>query len=195
MLTDITQIGLRPTLAGLAALIVAAISGWGIGEHAAFLPVRWVRWWMERVIIRGLSDNRFVIRGAIVFANNATTCALLIAAGALPAGSWIAIVLVGLTMGIAIRALSDASSSPAVEEESKCPQSPDRLTQIGLSLNLLEAPAIIVTLGLSMGRLAAPNTLSETQTWDVYVLWVVPALLVAAIGEAIWVGKIRPFSR
>ena len=53
-------------------------------------------------------------------------------------------------------------------------------------LNLLEPPAIALALGLAIGRSAIP--LSSTQAWGVFLTWVVPAMLVAAGGEALWLG-------
>ena len=56
-------------------------------------------------------------------------------------------------------------------------------------LNLLEPPAIIAAIGLSLGRSVVP--LSPGQAWEAFAAWIVPALLIAAGGEALWLGAER----
>ena len=60
-------------------------------------------------------------------------------------------------------------------------------TMIGVALNLLEPPAIVLVIGLSLGRTAAP--LPAGVAWEMFVVWAVPLLLAAAAGEALWLGS------
>ena len=196
MLTDVLGIGLRPTLAGVAVLIIAAVAGWGMAAHGGFIPVRAVRFWMERVILRALHHRRWSARAAIILCNNTAICALLVLAGGWPGGSWTAVTVVGLSMGIALRSLAGSPEAPgleALQPDSDAPPKTDLLLWLGLLLNLIEVPAIIVTLGLSMGQLASPNDLSPDEMWGVFLILVTPALLVAAAGEALWIGRRQPF--
>ena len=61
-----------------------------------------------------------------------------------------------------------------------------RRIRIGIALNMLEPPAIVVTLGLTLGLRTIPLTCE--QAWQTFGVWVVPALFVAAAGEALWLG-------
>ena len=196
MLTEVLGIGLRPTLAGVAVLVIAAVAGWGMAAQGRFILVRAVRFWVERVILRALNHRRWSARAAIIFCNNTAICTLLVLAGGWPGGSWIAVTIVGLSMGIALRSLTGSPELPgleALESDYDTPPKADMLLWLGLLLNLIEVPAIIVTLGLSMGQLASPNNLSPDEIWGVFLNLVTPALLIAAAGEALWIGRRQPF--
>ncbi len=67
----------------------------------------------------------------------------------------------------------------------------DRAVAVGMALNLLEVPAILITLGLSMGRGGATSGLLSGDVWTAYAVAVAPLLLIAAGGEALWLGR-RP---
>ncbi len=193
MFEDISMIGWLPALAGMAVLIVGAIAGWGMAVQPGFFPARLVQFWVERVIFPALRQPSWLLRSAVVFVNNGTVCSLVVLAGSVPGGAWAAIVLVGLAMGIAVRTLSMSDIIGSDTETGDLPTT-DLLVQIGLVLNLLELPAIVITLGLSMGQLASPNGLSEEQIWGVFLYWVVPLLAVSASGESLWIGRQRPIT-
>lgn len=189
MLDDILSIGWRPTLIGLVTLIVAAVAGSGMGADRSFVLTRWVRRYLESLILPVMRHRLWVVRSFFIFANNASICALVILAGRWPAGAWAAIVVVGLTMGTAIRVLGERATSQDAAVDDVHTEKPDALVSVGLWLNLLEVPAILATLGMSMGRLALPNGVSNEVLWRIYVLFVLPALLVAAGGEGLWIGR------
>ena len=193
MYTDLTNIGWEPALAGTIVLIIGAISGWGIAATPTFPPVIVVRFWVDRVILPALRNRMWVFRTTVIFGNNATICALVILAGKLPSGAWVAVVLVGLAIGIAFRLLGESDVVNTPGDDSDAPPRADALVQIGLVLNLLEIPAIVITMGLSMGQLAKPNGLSSDSIWNIFAVWVMSLLLIAAAGESLWIGRQRFF--
>jgi hypothetical protein len=207
VLEDLASIGWRPTLIGIVVLVIGAIAGWGMAGDRAFAPARWLRWWLERIILPGLRQGSWLGRALMIFLNNAAICALLILAGGLPAGAWVAVVVVGLSLGAAMRMLTDPrwdvsippelgeAEDPAseVSDDGAPPAGLDRVASLGVLLNLLELPAIAIALGLTMGRLAVPNNLVPTDIWRIYASWVAPLLVVAAAGESLWIGRRRPF--
>ena len=97
----------------------------------------------------------------------------------------LAVVIVGLSLGIALRQLAArpdafAVSLPVRDRKAKM------LVRLGVGLNMLEPPAIVITLGLCLGLQTLP--LTWAQAWQTFAIWVVPALFVAAGGEALWIG-------
>lgn len=188
MFAELARIGLRPTIAGVAVLGIGLLAGQGLAAHPEFVPVRAIRFWLSRVLIPGARHARFVVRFLTVFCNNACTSALLIAAGAFPGGAWVAVAAVSVSMGIAIRVLAAGDLPwPRGDEEA----ARDGWVRFGMLLNLLEAPAIVIVLGLSMGRLAAPNGLKTAEIWHIFATIVLPVLIIAAAGEALWLGRVR----
>ncbi|HRX85121.1 MAG TPA: hypothetical protein P5572_08890 [Phycisphaerae bacterium] len=198
MLETLAGIGWRPIFFGTLVLVIAAVAGWGMAGDRGFAPAHWLHWWIGRIILPGLRHGSWFARLGVIFLNNASICALVIAAGSAPAGAWAAIVAVGLSLGSALRMLTDprwefpiAVEPPRTEQGG--PAAPDRVTAFAVLVNMLELPAIALTLGLAMGRRAVPNGLSADAVWLVYACWVVPLLLIAAGGEALWIGRRRPF--
>lgn len=190
-------------LVGVVVLLIAAVAGWGMAADASFAPIRWLHTWIVRVILPRLRRGSAPACAGFIFLNNATTCALVTAAGGVRGGAWIAILIVGLSLGAAIRMLGDPhwgiSASAAdlpvePQPDAATPPAPaDRYVVIGLLLNLLEVPAIIITLGLAMSRCAVPSLLLPGEVWCVFAAWVIPLLAIAACGEALWISRRRPF--
>ncbi len=202
MLSNLLIIGLRPIVAGAAVLVTGAVAGWGMSRYEDFLPVRLVRAWVERVVIVGVRSRSWARRTIFIFANNSVVCAALVLLGALPAGAWVAITLVGLSMGAAMQVLGsrhvegrrvrqlegDAGDGSDRRETNDWP------TIVGLALNLIEVPAILLTLGLAMCQRAAPVGLPTPELWRMFLALVLPALLVSACGESLWLGRKTPFA-
>ena len=153
-------------------------------------PVRWTGAWIDRVIVP-LLTGRWLTRTLGIFVNNTALCAMMVAAGALPGGSWASITLVGVAMGFAVRHLNRTPTAPT--EPPAPPPRLDRLTVAGLALNLLEPPALALCVGLSVGQIASAPHFSAGLAWMLYARCVVPLLLVAAVGESTWIGRVRPF--
>ncbi|MCB9850290.1 MAG: hypothetical protein H6817_06255 [Phycisphaerales bacterium] len=200
MIDDLISIGWRPTLIGNGVMMIGAVAGWGMAGDPHFAPVHWLRLWMEHIILPGLRQKRWAARAAVIFLNNATICALLVGLAKWPAGAWVSIVIVGLSLGAAIRLLQtpgwefhDAADNPEPQSDDAPPAALDRLVAVGLLLNLLEVPAITLALGLAMGRCVVPNHMLPAEVWRVYAFWVAPLLIIAASGESLWIGRRSPF--
>lgn len=186
----LSDIGWRPVLSGSAVLIVAIIAGWGIAADAHLAPVRWIGRWVDRVIVPVLRSG-WLVRALGIFVNNTVVCGLIIAAGALPGGSWASITMVGLSMGFAIRHLG--AQPPQTSPEKAQSPTIDSWTTVGLMMNLLEVPAIGLAVGLSIGQVASQPHFSLQFAWAVYGQLIVPVLLIAACGESTWIGRVHPF--
>ena len=169
---------------GTVLLLIGVGVGLCIGRARSFVMVRWVHAWVSSVIIPLLYKRSWLIRTITIFANNMAILVGIILLGNWSSAAIIGIALVGLSMGIALRVLSDLPESFAAPNDQTC-ESKRRLFRLGMLLNLLEPPAIIVALGISMGRTVA--SLSDVEIWEV-LCWVFPAMLLAACGEALWIG-------
>ena len=170
---------------GTIGALLSLVIGWVLGRYRSFLPVRLVVWWVARIILPLLRCRSWPRRTAIIFVNNTGVSAALLGLGMWRWGGRVGVVLLGLNLGIALRHLvttTDDLATPATTAPSKA----RRCTWIGVTLNLLEIPAIVVTLGLALGMRSVPLTV--TQVWEVFAIGVVPALLIAAGGEALWMG-------
>ncbi len=121
----------------------------------------------------------------MIFINNASLLAVLVAVGRWSGTSVLAVACLGVSLGIAVRILS----SHACAFGSGTPALRGRRAKLGIALNLLEPPAIMLAIGLSLGRRGIP--LSPTQVWETFAVLAVPALLLAAGGEALWLGAGR----
>lgn len=172
-------------IVGTVLLLIGMAIGLGIGRVQSFVLVRWVRGWVSRVIIPLLYKRSWLLRTLTIFVNNMAILIGMILLGVWSTAAIAGVALVGLSMGIALRVLSDQPKSFAAPGDSMS-DSDRRRFRIGLLLNLLEPPAIIVALGISLGRTIAPLTLE--QIWEIVSCWIVPAMLVAACGEALWIG-------
>ncbi len=175
----------RSMVVGTIVTLVAVAVGWYLGRYRSFPPVRLVIWWVRRVVLPLLRARTWRCRAATIFVNNASVLAVLLALGAWPHAALIGAAILGLSLGIAVHYLINE-----VDDLAAPPQPRDAGTRrsvwIGMGLNLLEPPAIVVTLGLSLGQQTIP--LSLGQAWGTFVVWVVPTLLIAAGGEALWMG-------
>jgi hypothetical protein len=69
----------------------------------------------------------------------------------------------------------------------------DPWMRVGLFLNLLEFPAIGLTLALSMMQHAVPITHSSGSQWPLAGLAILPLLAVAACGESLWMRRQQIF--
>ncbi len=170
---------------GTGLMLVGAGSGWAIGKTVWLPPVRLIAWWVVRVILPVLRCRSWWGRGAAIFGNNLSILAALLALGRWQAASLAGVAGLGVSLGIGLRILfstSDAAWGSAFRYSAEA----KRRLRIGVALNLLEPPAIMLTIGLSLGRALGP--LSGAQAWETFALWVFPMTLLAAAGEALWMG-------
>lgn len=83
-----------------------------------------------------------------------------------------------------------AAITECVPSEPTPARTPGRQRQVwagvGFALNLLEPPAILLSLGLSLGQGAWGATIELEQALALFVRIVFPLLLLAAVGEALW---------
>lgn len=177
----------------LAATVLAAlttVAGWRLGRRHSLPPVRLIAWWVTRVAVPLVKSPAWSRRATIIFLNNTVVLATVVALGAWRAAAFLGVAGLGLSLGIGLRILSGRAEHFPVPVAPTSPRARSALT-IGVVLNLLEPPAIVLALGLALGRQAIP--LSKEQTWTTFAVWVVPALLIAAAGEALWLGAGRAY--
>lgn len=165
-------------------MVVAVWVGWTNAEGGSLALVRLVRWWLARIMLPQLASRWWLWRTAVIATNN-----LLILLALMALGRWLAAVLVGVAlcgvaMGIALRLLPDLPGGFNLPVGGG--HGAKWRMGVGVALNLLEPPAIAAALGLAVGRSVMP--LPAVQTWSVFATWVVPAMLIAAGGEALWLG-------
>jgi len=170
---------------GTVLLLIGIVIGWGVSRTRSFVLVRWIRVWVSRVMLPLLYKRSWLLRTITIFANNMTILIGLIVLGRSSFAAIAGVAFVGLSMGIALRVLSEQPESFAAPGDSMSATDRRRF-RIGLLLNLLEPPAIIVAMGMSMGRTIAP--LTHEQIWEIVSCWIFPAMLLAACGEALWIG-------
>ncbi|MFQ5590676.1 MAG: hypothetical protein ACE5HE_05915 [Phycisphaerae bacterium] len=173
-------------LTGTTLALVGLGVGWAVGARSSFAPVRAIAWWITAVILPLLATRSWIRRGATIFINNGLIAAAVVALGAWPVVAIAAVAAVGVNLGIALRVLAGRSSGLPEPPEPHGARRAGWRTRLGIALNLLELPAIVVALGLAMDRAALP--LSTELVWETFIVWVLPTLLVAAAGEALWLG-------
>lgn len=179
-------------LVGTGLILIATGAGWSTGQVESSAPVKFVAWWIERVILPLLRSPRWIVRAGIIFLNNAAILALLVFAGRWSLASIAAIAFTGLNLGIGLRVLARqprAELEAAVGNASRARSPANWKLRVGMVLNLLEPPAILLTLGLSLRR--SFLDLSPVLVWETFLIWVIPATLAAAGGEALWLGVTR----
>jgi hypothetical protein len=172
-------------LFGSGLLVSSAVVGWVVGRHPGLLPVRLVAWWLQCVVVPLLGCRGWVQRAIIIFLNNTCVLVLIVALGFSRTAAASGIAILGFALGVALRTLSEWNSAwfppgPGANLATKL------RVRLGLALNFLEPPAIALAVGLAIGRSTLP--LDGRDTWLMFGKFVVPLLLVAACGEALWLG-------
>lgn len=170
---------------GTLLLLIGTGVGLVVGKVNTFIPVRWITWWVLRVIIPLLKKRSWMLRSTTIFMNNILILALIVAMGYSSYAAIVGISIVGFSMGIALKMLSDQPESFSISHTTLT-GSNLRKFRIGIILNLLEPPAIVATLGLSLGRDVIP--LNPQQIWGPFWQWILPAMLIAAGGESLWIS-------
>ena len=173
---------------GTLLMLVGTGAGWAMGRQSSLPPVRWIAWWVRRVVLPLIRCRAWWRRAAMIFVNNASILALLLALGRWRVLPLFGIAAMGMSLGIAIRVMLDLPADPLVLGPARS-NAERRRMRVGVALNLLEPPVIMLTIGLSLAQQAIP--LSSAQVWETFALWVIPATLLAAGGEALWLGTGR----
>jgi len=172
-------------LLGSGLLMFGGAAGWAISRSRTFPPVRFVTWWVRVVLLPRLCGRSWLYRATAIYVNNMLILTVLMLVSTVHWAVIVVAAVVGTSMGIAIRALQEDRSWDETDLSPAAPARVRRMT-VGLALNLLEPPAIALTIGLALGRV--PRALNGTEVWTVFVLVVAPAMLAAACGESLWMG-------
>lgn len=172
-------------------ILAATAVGWWVGRR----PERWavwaVSWWLRHVVRPLLACRSWARRTATIAMNNSLICAAMVALGAWGPVAWLAVGAVGLGLGIALRLL--LASPPEPEGATAPPSRGQRVAGVfGVALNLLEVPAIALSAGLCLAQAAMSPVIDWTPAWHIFGAVVLPALLIAAAGEALWMGVYPP---
>ncbi len=204
MILELLQALLKPGLVGGIVLALGAISGWGMCATPDFVLTRMMRWWVLKVLVPVLKRPSWALRASVIFINNAFICTALVACGAVPILPWFAISAAGLAIGSAIRVMvvefSLEAESDNAEQKLSGKKAGDPLVSIGMLLNLLEIPAIGLTLALALMQLELPITQPaelgmSIEPWSFTFFWTLPMLAVAALGESMWMGRQHVFEK
>ncbi len=173
-------------LLGAGFTLVATWFGWRLGRRRSFPPVKAIGWWVVGVVLPLLRSASWSRRTVLIFLNNGAILAVIGAVGGYRHGGIVGAGTLGVSLGIALRVMADASRGLGGRVGASAgPDSRWRM-RIGLALNMLEPPAILVAVGLSMARGSLKVT--TEQAWLTFAVFVLPALLFAAGGEALWLG-------
>jgi hypothetical protein len=191
----------RESLAGSAIIVVVAGLGWILAADRARLPVRIVGWWIDHVVQPLVRLRSWTARAVVIAINNSVACGLMMLLGAVPLVGWAGVGCIGLTLGIAIRLMTTIQISPAANHAPATPnthasddgKSASRIwtrvaITVGLALNVLELPAIMLSAGLALGQGAMSEAVSLAAAVRTFSVLVVPTLVVAAGGEALLMG-------
>ncbi len=187
-LWDVLSAAWVSMLLGTGLVLVGTCAGWRVGHYRSFVGVRLVSWWLMHVIVPLLKSPSWWRRAATIFINNICILSVLLAAGALYGLALLCVAGLGVSLGIALKRLTEDADELVVSLSGRDPRARRRI-RVGIALNMLEPPAIVVTLGLCLGQRTAP--ISWLQAWQTYAIVVVPAMLLAAGGEALWLGAGR----
>lgn len=173
---------------GTGLLVAGVGAGWVAGQASWLPPVRLIATWVRCFVLPLLRCQSWWRRATAIFVNNVSILAALLAVGRWHGASLLGVAGLGLSLGIGLRVLSGASEAFGDLDLGSDVRA-RRCIRIGVLLNLLEPPAIILTIGLSLSRAAVP--LPAPQVWETFALWVVPPTLLAAAGEALWMGAMQ----
>ncbi len=177
---------------GVSLLLAATAAGWRVGRERHVIPTRVLETWVRCVVLRLVRQRSWCIRFAAILVNNGAVLSLLIVVAPWRWAALTGIALLGISLGIGLRVLS---SDPDARFDVGPVRHPSQIRRIrlGVLMNLLEPPAIALTVGLALTRSAVP--LTAVQTWSTFLFWVVPATMIAAAGEATWLGVCLNASR
>jgi hypothetical protein len=170
-------------------IAVGACAGWSLARNSTAPPVRAVRWWVQRVVLPLLHRRSWFVRSVGIFANNIAILTLLTVLGRWHVAALIGVAAVGVNLGIGLRVLGD--EFPGFEgSDNAAHEGRDWRVRFGMALNMLELPAIMLTGGLALQRVTL--SLSIVEVWGTFLLWILPATMVAGAGESLWIGVCVP---
>lgn len=172
-------------IGGVALVVCLGVGWWVAGRPIGWL-VRGVSYWLDHVVRPVLAARSWARRAAIIAANNSLVCVLLVLLGLLGHAAWLGVAGVGLGLGTALRVAMDRGRVFFPEVELSGWQRV--AVGVGITLNMLEPPAILLAAGLSLGQGAVVDRFGLTTALQLYGRIGLPMLLIAAGGEALWLG-------
>lgn len=180
-------------LRGFILLMIGCGTGWALGRYRSLAPVRMVDWWVRRVVIPLLRGRSWLARASTIFANNMLILTGIVAVGVWDFAAISAVAVMGVSLGIGLAILMSMAQSSfaggSSRETTDSARGSVARVRFGMWLNLLEPPAIVIAIGLALGRTAAGW--NSSQVWSCFAFVVLPAMLLAACGEALWIGEIN----
>ncbi len=174
-------------LTGVGCLVLAAMAGGLIVGRGEGGLSRFLRWWVVDVVLPMIRSRSGVVRAVVIFVNNAVICALLVSLGRWGWLVWVGLIVEGMTLGGSAMLLSDWAES----EDLWNPEQTDRgmrRVRVGFVLNMLELPAIGLSVAVGVGQSFFGSVVSSGQSWSIFAICVVPLLVLAAAGESLWIG-------
>lgn len=175
-------------LVGAGLIILFAWLGWRLAATPHPIWVQFVTWWVEDIVMPLLHGRSWLLRTLVIFLNNSVVLAIVLAAGVDSLAAAVAVSLLGVNIGIGVRVLSGQGSDDRGQDIQSTGAGNTRsgAALLGMLLNMLEPPAILIVMGMSLGQSWIP--LPPDTIWRVFLTWVLPLLLLAAGGEATWIG-------
>ena len=178
------------SIASGGLILIATGVGWWLAADKGRWWVRYIRWWFDHVVKPLLATRSWGLRTFIIALNNSAVCCLLTLSGALGHIAWVAIAGVGLSLGTAFRMMVELAGT-SVEEPSDLSRTERTMVAAGMVLNLLEPPAIMLSGGLCLAQGALWEALPLDQVLRAFAWVVLPTLVIAAGGEALWMHVYR----
>jgi len=184
----------RDALIGGATVVAFVLIGWRAGRADHRWLIHPVRWWLVRVLGPVLGSGTWLRRSALIAANNSAICLVLVLLGWLGHLAWLGVAGMGLSLGIALRFIG--ADVMAYGGDEPTPMRNHRvLRAIGMMLNLLEVPAVILCIGLSLAQGALSSSLTLSSALAAFCYLALPLLAISAVGEATWMEFDRDIRR
>jgi hypothetical protein len=185
----------RESLGGSVFVFVFTGVGWQVAAGRDAVVVRVVRWWLDHIVRPLFTSRSWLRRMLIIAGNNALICGAVVLLGGFGHVAIAGVICVGVGLGIALRLMLTVPVEDQDEQVDQ-PMLHRVLTGVGLVLNMVEVPAIMLTTGLALSQGSTgflwllhhspPSLLGPVDALEIYAVVVVPMLLIGAAGEALW---------
>jgi len=173
-------------LVGSLLMLAGVPVGFALARNRRLPPVRWINAWVTLVAWPIVQSGRWTHRFVGILVNNTTVLVMLVFLGKWRWACLLGTVALGASLGIGLRLIAaKAIPGPAANHDT---ENHDFAWRIGLWLNLLEPPAIALAIGLSLARSSAGPFAAPGPAWNAFVAYILPLLILAAAGEALWLG-------
>jgi hypothetical protein len=172
------------SLVGGALMVACAGLGWWASRNRRGWLARSTGYWLDHVVRPLLARRTWAGRAVIIAANNSLVCFVLVVVGPLGRAAWLAVAIVGLGLGAGLRLIIDLAEVDVPSTDLRRRQRV--MAGLGIALNMLEPPAILLSIGLGLTQGAMTAALELGPAAVLYGRFVLPMLLLAATGEALW---------